>query len=249
MLRGLFSVLEHRFDLIICRGWRASRLDQERHLRRLFEAFRVDCVFDVGAHAGEFADMMRRYVGYHGPLVSFEPNPDEFRRLRTRAASDPLWHTEALALGRQPGEADLHVYSQSDLSSLRSLDPESKHRPADTGGRTVRVRVETLAQYLPQAHATFHFERPFLKMDTQGFDLEVAAGAGESLREFVALQSEVAFQSLYTNAPDYRTAIDFYQSAGFGLSRLAPIHEVNFPDLVEMDCIMVRRGAAWMQGR
>jgi hypothetical protein len=80
-----------------------------------------------------------------------------------------------------------------------------------------------------------------LKLDTQGFDLEVAMGVGDVLRDFVGLQSEISFQPIYQDAPDYRSALDFYEGLGFVLSRLVPIHEVHFPELVEMDAILVNK--------
>ena len=123
--------MEERFDVIICRGWRASQLDLERHLRRLLRYLDVDCVFDVGANSGQFADMLRSTVGYAGLIISFEPNPEQFSVLRARASRDPLWQALPQALGREAGEAVFNVYASSELSSLRSLDPGAGHQPAD----------------------------------------------------------------------------------------------------------------------
>ncbi|HTW70564.1 MAG TPA: hypothetical protein VME47_11800, partial [Acetobacteraceae bacterium] len=38
----------------------------------------------------------------------------------------------------------------------------------------------------------------------------------------------------------YRSALTTYQDLGFTISGLVPIHEIHFPELVEMDVIMVR---------
>ena len=38
----------------------------------------VDCVFDVGAHVGEYSTSLRR-AGYSGDIVSFEPVSGSFR--------------------------------------------------------------------------------------------------------------------------------------------------------------------------
>ena len=93
---------------------------------------------------------------------------------------------------------------------------------------------------MKEAKKRWGFQRPFLKLDTQGFDLEIAKGAGSTLREFVGLQSEISFQPLYEGAPDYISALRFFEQSGFVISRLIPIHELHFPELVEMDVIMVR---------
>lgn len=245
VLRRLLHSTERRFDFVLARGWRVSRLDEERHLRKFLRTFQVDCVFDVGANEGQFAEMLRDVVGYEGPIISFEPNPVVFARLREKAGADPDWHVQNIGLGPEAGTMTLHVYEASVLSSMRPLDPTKGHQPKNPMAQDISVTVKTLAAVLDEVRATVGFRRPFLKMDTQGFDVDVARGAGERLREFVGLQSEITFQPLYQGAPDYRTAIDYFQKEGFVLSRLLPIHELQyFPELVEMDCVMVRRDIA-----
>ena len=106
------------------------------------------------------------------------------------------------------------------------------------------VEVRTLRSYFESARHRFGFERPFLKLDTQGFDMEVVRGAGPVIHDFLGLQSEIAFQQIYEGAPDFHSSVAYYQSLGFVLSRLVPIHECHFPDLVEMDAILVRADMA-----
>jgi FkbM family methyltransferase len=235
-----------KLGITIVPDWRAVRLVEERHLARLLAHYEVDCVFDVGANVGQYGHMLREYVGYRGRIISFEPNPAALDKLRQASAGDALWHVEAFGLGSTTGTAEFHAYEQSELGSLRSFGA-STHAPLNPSGRTINVQIQTLASYLPAARQRWRFKRPFLKLDTQGFDLEVAKGAGDTLSEFIGLQSEVAFQTIYDGAPDYATAINFYQSAGFTLSRLVPVHEIHFPQLVEMDVIMVRSDLASLE--
>jgi hypothetical protein len=143
-------------------------------------------------------------------------------------------------LGSAPDTADFHAYDRSELGSFRGFG-KSVHAPQAMASTTVKVKIDTLEAHLTAAKERWNFKRPFLKLDTQGFDLEVAKGAGPRLSEFVGLQSEIAFQNIYDGAPDYLSALKFYESSGFVLSRLVPIHEAHFPELVEMDAIMIRQ--------
>jgi FkbM family methyltransferase len=238
MLHRLVELAKNNLGLLVIPEWRAIRLVEERHLRRLFRHLDVDCVFDVGANIGQYAHMVRRHAGFTGQLISFEPNPAVIDRLRKEAAGDSRWQVEQIALGSSPGSAEFHAYSETEYSSFRKIG-SSQHAPV-VESRSVSVEVQTVASYLESARRRWNFKRPFLKLDTQGFDLEIAKGAGASLREFVGLQSEIAFQTIYDGAPDWQTALRFYESSGFVLSRLVPIHELHFPQLVEMDAIMVR---------
>jgi FkbM family methyltransferase len=243
MLLKLIQAIGRKFGVVIVPDWRAVRLVEERHLSRLLQYLRVDCVFDVGANIGQYGHMLRDYVGYGGRIVSFEPNPAVLGQLEKAASRDPQWYVERIGLGSGAGTAEFHAYDLSELGSFRSFGP-SEHAPKNKASKTITVPIQTLESYMREAKRRWGFKRPFLKLDTQGFDLEVVKGAGKALGEFVGLQSEIAFQTIYDGAPDYLSALDFYQSAGFVISRLVPIHEIHFPQLVEMDVIMVRSDLA-----
>ena len=239
IIRRSFECIGKTFGLTVVPEWRVIRVTEERHLRRLFETFDVDCVFDVGANVGQYGQMLRKYVGYEGRIISFEPNPVAFKKLQALVAKDDLWTCENFALGSEAGSLEFHAYDESLLGSLHALK-DSPFTPKGDAGKTISVRVETIETYFPIAAEQWGFQRPFLKMDTQGHDLEAAKGAGSRIREFSGLQSEISFQNLYEDSPDYRAAIAFYEASGFSLSQLVPIHDIHFPSLVEMDVLMVR---------
>ena len=47
----------------------------------LLPYLKVDCVFDVGANNGQYAQILRKHADYQGRIISFEPIP---------SAADPL---------------------------------------------------------------------------------------------------------------------------------------------------------------
>jgi FkbM family methyltransferase len=204
--------------------------------------FEVDCVFDVGGNSGQYATMLRAHAGYRGPIVSYEPIPELAEKMRSAAAGDPRWHIEEVALDAAEGFASLNVYVSHGFSSLHDLSAlaEQQFGTKVALQRRIQVRTVTLASEFGKYQARLGFTRPFLKMDTQGHDVEVAAGAGSRLREFVGLQSELAIQKLYSDTPDYEEALAFYRAHGFELSALVPNNLGHFPRLLEIDCIMYR---------
>jgi len=110
--------------------------------------------------------------------------------------------------------------------------------------QTITVKTERLEKTLRRLQAEYRFVRPFLKMDTQGYDVHIFKGSSQIVREFVGLQSELAIARLYTDSVDFREAISVYESHGFTLSAVVPNNSGHFPILVEMDCIMVRSDLA-----
>lgn len=212
------------------------------HLKKLFKHLKVDCVFDVGANVGQYAKMLRENVGYKGLVVSFEPIPDVAAGLAKKAAGQSNWVVEELAIGASDGTAEFNVMKSTTFSSLSAPrhDDVDLFTKMNRVTNTVTVRTENLATTVDRLRARFGFSRPFLKLDTQGFDVQIVTAARETVKTFVGLQSELAIKKLYADSVDFREAITIYEDCGFGLSALVPNNAGHFPRLVEVDCIMSR---------
>lgn len=238
-MRRTADVLSDALGVRMARKGNVWTLVEPELLSRFLEAFAVDCVFDVGANEGQYALRLRK-MGYRGQIISFEPNPQLEATLTRLSSRDPKWCFEPLALDKVERDAEFNVMGESQLSSLLSPSHVGSDQFGQAIGvaRKVTVRTQTLATLFPRLQERFGFQRPFLKMDTQGHDLAVAEGAGDLLARFVGLQSELAFSQLYDDSANYARALDFYKSKGFALSGLIPNNAGAFPDLLEADCLM-----------
>ena len=141
----------------------------------VLRATEVNCVLDVGANVGQFGSALRKR-GYTGRIVSFEPVRSAFARLSAAVADDPQWHAHRLALGSADGTAEIHT----DPRTLSSLLPASefgrswRHRLREGGTEPVTVR--RLDGLFGEVTAGLPEVRAYLKLDTQGFDLEAFRG-------------------------------------------------------------------------
>jgi FkbM family methyltransferase len=211
-------------------------------LRRFIAHFGVDCVIDVGANAGQYATMLRKHVGFHGTILSFEPNPRVFARLEKAARRDAHWHTYNLALSDTDGQVEFNIMAADQFSSIQrpgaNLEPIFASRNKVT--RTVRVPAARLETLLPELGEAQGARAMLLKMDTQGHDASVVAGAGEALVQMVGVQTELAVRSLYAGATDWQAMIALLGKAGFAPSAIFANNKGHFPLLVEMDGLFVR---------
>lgn len=217
-------------------------------LKRLFQQFPIDCVFDVGANRGGYAKMLRREVGYRGRIVSFEPIPELAQRIRRQARRDPLWTVEEVALSDKDGTAEFHVMVNQEFSSL--LDPSAEHTSlfvsTNSISQSIPVKTERLDSAYLRLHKLYNFKNPFLKMDTQGNDTRIVMAGLATAKNFVALQSELSFIPIYDEAEDFNYALNLYKQAGFKLSAWIQNNAGHFPNLIECDCLMVRADCARM---
>ena len=215
------------------------------HLRELLARLEIDCVLDVGANAGQYHDFLRDRVLYDGTIVSFEPLSRHVEALRARSRSDRNWHVEGYALGSKEGSLQINVMVADQFSSF--LEPDHD-RVGDYAGlnvadHTEAVTVRTLDGVLPALQERIGFKRPYLKIDTQGFDIEVLRGAADSLPAMRALQTEASVRSIYKGMPGYTEIIHYLGERGFDITGLYPISRDKSLRLVEFDCVMINRTA------
>lgn len=219
--------------------WRMNGLPLARHLKALFERYRVDCVFDVGANQGQYSGLLRE-LGFEGHIVSFEPVAKYAAMLRTKAAGDPKWRVYPFALGSQRGNASINVTVSPGLNSfLAPMVDNGYWTPSPVSG-VEEVAIETLDDVYPTIRRELGFESPYLKMDTQGFDLEVMRGGASVLSRFRALQTEASVTPMYENMPGFRDVLDFVLARGFSLSGMFPVSVDEAMRLIEFDCVCVR---------
>lgn len=215
-----------------------------QHVAAMLGFYGVNCVFDVGANAGQYARRLRRF-GYTGRIVSFEPTADAFERLSKAAADDPEWRVHHVGLGREDTVSSIHTGWNTMNSLLPPSDYGRGRYQRFTKTRTEEIRIRRLDDVMDEALDGIDEPRPFLKMDTQGYDLEVFAGAGDRVGDFVGLQSEVAVLRLYEGSPKMSEAVATYEDSGFEITGMYPVtREAATGRVVEFDCVMMRAKAA-----
>ena len=204
----------------------------------------IRTVLDVGANVGQFALVARR-LHPDARIVSFEPTSAAFERLEKAAAKDPDWYVYRCGLGREASTAEIHTGWMTMNSLLPPSDYGKGRYKRFSESNTEEIHIRRLDEVMDEALAGIADPVPYLKMDTQGFDLEVFAGAGKRIADFVGMQSEVACLQLYEGSPGMAESIATYEAEGFGISGMYPVtREPATGRVVEFDCVMVRAEAA-----
>ena len=213
---------------------RIERFVEFHQLKRLIGLMDINCIFDVGANNGGFARELRQ-IGYTGRIISFEPIAEEFDALSRWFAGDDAWQGVPAALGSQESTATFQIHhGATGMSSF--LDP----RGPSPNISTRPVQILRLDSLFPSLVADIAAPRILLKMDTQGYDLEVFRGASDCIGAVAALQSELSVQPLYDGMPHYLEALQAYETAGFELYNLTQMNRARDGSVVEMNCLMKR---------
>jgi len=200
---------------------------------RLLEARSVATVLDVGANSGQFGRELRE-LGYRGRIVSFEPLSAAFAALERAARGSPPWEVHRCALGEQPGRASIHVAANSYSSSLLAMLPA--HLQAAPDSRYVGredIEVRTLDAVLPGLGVSAG--AVYLKVDTQGFEERVLAGAARSLERIALVQLEMSLVPLYEGAASFERLLGAMTARGYRLIGVDP----GFTDAVSARVLQV----------
>lgn len=176
----------------------------------LFAGRRFDTILDVGANVGQFAAVARA----HNPeamIYSFEPIRACYERLRRVAEACDL-EAFNLGLGSSEGKAEIHVCGYSGASSLYPFTARGHalYPDLDMIG-TETIQLTTLDQWAP-GHL---FGVTLLKIDVQGYELEVLKGAVQTLPLIDAVYAEVNFAEVYEGQPLAEEIVSFMAAQGF----------------------------------
>jgi FkbM family methyltransferase len=234
--------IARRFGVYVTRD--PAWLAYEDQLRRILSTLKINCVLDVGSYHGDFARLLRR-LGYAGLIFSFEPVAANFEALEEARGDDRLWRTHRLALGAVSGEALIQVFAGTTFHSFLQPSEYGLARFPDKLQleRTEMVRVERLDNILDELLKDVDQPRVFLKIDTQGYDLDVIRGLGAKSNFIAALQIETAVNPIYQHVTNsFVDAVAYLQPLGFQVFGLLPVtfHSENMIQVVEFDCLMCR---------
>jgi FkbM family methyltransferase len=216
------------------------------HLEQLFRQLDVQCVLDVGANSGQYRKFLRDVVGYQGLIISFEPQPLNVARLREQAKTDPQWIIQDYALGSEDARRSFNVMKLDLLSSFREPDSSAVPMLRDFNVVDYRqdVEIRRLDSVIDGLRSRHTLRNLYLKLDTQGFDLEVIRGAPATLPAVRALQTELSMQPIYKNAPPFRVMLEALTEHNFAVTGMFPVVRDQKLRVVEFDCVLINSDEA-----
>ena len=216
--------------------WRLDQYPLDRHIKVLFRRFKIDYVIDAGANEGQFGQMLRRDVGYRGPILSFEPLQEVARALRVKAAADGNWQVVQNALGSTGRTARSECLRVADVLVFQVARSDRTVRSVSSDHQA-RVCRDPAPRFIRGSRACSRLS----ENRHAGFDLEVIRGATGVLNRVLAVQTEVAFIPLYQDVPDWRESVDLLGELGFVVSGFYSVSHDEAGRLITGDCLLVRR--------
>ena len=159
-------------------------------------------VVDVGANIGFTTLVLSRLVGATGRVHSFEPGRSMFTRLQQVVAQNQLSQVSLhpVGCGAQREQLTLQIPASSGNASLRLSSDDATGITSSEA-----VSIEVFDDYLGDQLTEWHF----LKIDTEGFEIDVLRGAArtiERLRPVIYIELSQEYRDSSAAAIEWLTS-------------------------------------------
>jgi FkbM family methyltransferase len=177
------------------------------------DRFNFDCVVDVGANKGQFSTFARVHFP-RSRIVSFEPLEKPATVFETIFRDDPKTRLVRAAVAKERGTLTMQITANDDSSSVLKVGKLQTEIFGTVEVDTCAVPAGPLTDFLEDGELS---ECNLLKIDVQGFELEVLHGAELLLDRFAAIYCELSFAELYAGQALASEVISYLFHQGFHL--------------------------------
>lgn len=196
-------------------------------------------VVDIGANRGQFALIARKCFPM-ARIDSFEPLVEPAGQFQVLFNNDHSVKLHRIAIGPDKGEATIHISNRDDSSSLLPItEQQSTLFPGTAERETRTIQVAPLVDVV----AANEIRSPaLLKLDVQGFEIEVLHGCETLLDRFHYIYVECSFVELYAGQAFADEIIAFLRERNFILAGVYnPYYDKN-GRAIQADFFFLARG-------
>ncbi len=164
---------------------------------------KISVFIDVGAHHGETVKLFKKNFEV-GEIYAFEPSPKNYKNLVEKTKNITNLEIFNIAIGKESGMIEFKQHFESQSSTITEINLKSnyykrKNRYLDFFGirQNKFTRLEVKIDRLDNILEHKNLERiDILKIDTEGYDLNVIYGLGELIKKVKYIYFEHHFHNM-----------------------------------------------------
>ena len=189
-----------------------NKYHDKDNLNFFLEKKEIGTVIDIGANTGQFGISLRNQ-GFKGKIISFEPVKIAYEELLLNSKNDLNWQVfRRCAIGSKSQKTEINVsnnlYSSSILP-MTEIHQKNATRSKYSSKETIDVlRLDDIYGEIIKENINY-----FLKIDTQGYEMEVLEGAEKIISSNLCkgILSELSFVELYSGSTLWLELIKFLE--------------------------------------
>lgn len=197
------------------------------------EGQKISMIVDVGSNEGQFT-FMARYCWKDAIIECFEPDPIAFEKLSSRYLRDGRINLHNLALSSKVGELTLNLGKDSAQNSFLMEYNKPCHEQ-------ILVRTNTLDNFYNCDTHSSYSPICLLKIDVQGYEMEVLKGASLFLRSNHYVLLEISLADLYEKGSKIEEVWRLLRESGYAYSQIIDQYrDRNSHKVIQMDVLFHR---------
>ncbi len=178
----------------------------------LFKDKKYDIVIDVGANIGQFS--LLASVESSAIIYAFEPNKEALKKFKINFHNNNKVKLFNFALGEKETSKSFYITNKNDSSSL--LEPIEKE--LNKFGKIKVENVENITiQRADEILNKYNLDNSILKIDVQGYELNVLQGFEKIIDKIDTIYCECSFIEFYKDQPLVFEIINFLSNKSFDL--------------------------------
>ncbi len=192
---------------------RLSGTNLHRDIGIILKQKKSPLLLDVGSNYGQTIRKFR--MDFDRPtIIGFEPDPTCYESLKRHFLKEDLT-LENLGLGNENTTAEFKVYEVNGLQSFLDVSDQGMLKTSKIK-ETLSVEIKKLDDYVAAKQIT---TIDLLKMDVQGYELNVLKGAAKTLERHAiqVIYTEINFLDAYQGQGDFQEITVFLKTVGYHL--------------------------------
>jgi FkbM family methyltransferase len=213
-----------------------SFLDRNYHQKRITKFLQdrsIKTIIDVGAHKGEFIQYSLKIKSVD-KIIAFEPQRKIFALLKEKFINNNKVNLNNFALDEKEGKKYIKINKMSATSTLNEIDKSSLFFKLKNFLLYEKNSIISEEEINTTSIDTFFNQKIFtqntlLKIDTEGYELNVLKGSEQTIKEIKYVLIENQFSKMYKNV-NFEDCHNFLREKKFKLLKKFKFPTLHYED-------------------
>ena len=187
-------------------------------------------IYDVGGDQGIYTVFFARKVGDHGRVITFEPNPESYRRIVANAELNQFRNVDVRPIGLGAQKSKLTFVFPEGEPARGSADAGIQAQILrEKNPRSIEIEVNSLDDEVLSCGLP---EPDLVKIDVEGLEMDVLLGMQETLRKsHPSLFIEVHGADVQSKEDNAKQVVKFLLDGGYSVFHVESKQSITYANI------------------